>query len=97
MRMHREHRAAWDRPSGSAEIAAAIRAARERAGKSQFTLGAIVGVSQQAVQQYERGKRTPSAEVWTQLELTLGPLGVVREADPGPGAQDAAEGKPRAA
>jgi DNA-binding XRE family transcriptional regulator len=69
-------------PSGSAEVAAAIREARAAAGLTQRRLAAVVGVSEISVQLYERAERTPSAKTWIQLELTLGPLGVVREAAP---------------
>lgn len=69
-------------PTGSAVLAAALREAREQAGLSQRRLAAVVGVSRSAVQMYERAARTPGAEVWVQLELTLGPLGVVRDPEP---------------
>jgi ribosome-binding protein aMBF1 (putative translation factor) len=76
-------------PTGSPVLAAALRRARGRAGLSQRALAAAVGVSRPAIQQYERAARTPSAEVWVQLELTLGPLGIVR--DLGPEAAEVAE------
>ena len=69
-------------PTGSPVLAAAIRQAREQAGLSQRLLAVAVGVSRPSVQMYERGARTPSPEVWIQLELTLGPLGIVREPRP---------------
>ena len=76
--------AGWRRsrqvPTGSPDIAAVIRRAREEAGLSQYRLAAAVGVSRSCVQMYEDARRTPSAEMWVQLELTLGPLGVVRDA-----------------
>ena len=75
-------RPAVQAPSGSAEVAAAIREARAAAGLTQRRLAAVVGVSEISVQLYERAERTPSAKTWVQLELTLGPLGVVREAAP---------------
>lgn len=59
-------------------IAAAIRRARERAEISQRALAAAAGVTETYIQLLEYGKRTPSAKTWEQLELTLGPLGVVR-------------------
>lgn len=65
-------------PTGSPVLAAAIRQARGQAGLSQRDLAAAVGVSRPAVQQWERGARTPAPENWVQLELTLGPLGIVR-------------------
>jgi DNA-binding XRE family transcriptional regulator len=73
-------------PSGSPVLGAAIRAARERAGLSQQGLASVVGLSRTAIQHYEEARRTPNAETWIQLELTLGPLGVVR-----PGAVQAQE------
>jgi transcriptional regulator with XRE-family HTH domain len=66
-------------PSGSPVVAAAIREAREAAGMSQRRLAIVVGVTETAIQHYEYAKRTPSAETWVQLELALGPLGVVRD------------------
>jgi ribosome-binding protein aMBF1 (putative translation factor) len=81
-------------PTGSQVIAASLRQAREQAGLSQRHLAAVVGVSRSAVQMWERAARAPDGEHWVQLELTLGPLGVVREQ-----VKDAAtkEGQARAA
>jgi ribosome-binding protein aMBF1 (putative translation factor) len=76
--MARQRRAA-QAPSGSPALAAAIRAAREQAGISQRSLAAVLGVTPACVQLYEYAKRTPSPETWVQLELTLGPLGAVRD------------------
>ena len=64
-------------------MSGAIRQAREQAGLSQYRLAAIMGVSRSCVQMWERARRTPDAERWVQLELALGPLGIVREAGPG--------------
>jgi ribosome-binding protein aMBF1 (putative translation factor) len=69
-------------PSGSAEIAAAIREARTRARLSQRRLAALVGVTEVCVQYWEYAKRAPGPERWVQLELTLGPLGIVGESEP---------------
>ncbi len=69
-------------PSGSAAAAAAIRRARVRAGLSQYRLAAAIGVSRSAVQMWEDARRAPGEQSWIQLELALGPLGVVREARP---------------
>jgi ribosome-binding protein aMBF1 (putative translation factor) len=66
-------------PSGSPLVAAAIRQAREAAGLSQRRLAAVIGVTETAIQHWEYAKRTPGPESWVQLELTLGPLGIVRE------------------
>lgn len=85
-------RAVGQAPTGSPLIAAAIRQARERAAMSRPRLAVVVGVSATAVQHWEEAKRTPGEAMWTQLELTLGPLGIVR--DPGP---ETAEGGSRAA
>lgn len=63
-------------------VAAAIRRARERAEISQRALAAAVGVTESYIQLCEYGKRNPSAKTWQQLELVLGPLGVVRDGDP---------------
>jgi transcriptional regulator with XRE-family HTH domain len=60
-------------------VAASLRRAREQAGLSQRHLAAVVGVSRSAVQMWERAARAPDGEHWVQLELTLGPLGVVRD------------------
>jgi ribosome-binding protein aMBF1 (putative translation factor) len=54
---------------------------------SQQALAAVVGVTDVCVSLWERAQRKPSPESWVQLELTLGPLGVVREADPRPEAE----------
>jgi Helix-turn-helix len=75
--------------SGSPEVGAAIRDARGRAGLSQNRLAAAAGVTRRCVQMWETAKRTPGPQSWTQLELTLGPLGIVREQDPEPGAEGA--------
>ena len=83
-------KAASQPPSGSPVVAAAIRDAREQAALSRPRLAAVVGVTTTAVQWWEEGKRTPSEENWVQLQLTLGPLGVVREADPRPGEGESA-------
>ena len=80
MQMRARRRAAYDRPTGSPVLAATIREARVQAGKSQFALAAILGVTQQCVQRWEVAKSAPSEENWVQLELALGPLGVVRRA-----------------
>jgi len=77
------------RPSGSLVVAEAIREARTAAGLSQLRLGMSLGVSQQCVQHWEAARWSPSGENWVQLELTLGPLGVVREA----GVREAATGE----
>lgn len=73
--------AAGQPPTGSRALAAALRRAREQAGLSQYRLAAVVGVSRSAVQMWEDARRTPGPESWVQLELALGPLGVVRERD----------------
>ena len=91
----RERRAADQAPSGSAVLAAAIREARAAAGLSQRSLAAAVGVTETAVQHWEHAKRTPGDESWTQLQLALGPLGIVRS--PEPEAQEAATGEADAA
>ena len=65
------------RPAAS-PVAAAIRSAREQAAMSRPRLAAIVGVTASAVQWWEQGKGVPGEEHWVQLQLTLGPLGVVR-------------------
>lgn len=84
--MQARRRAAYDRPSGSPAVGAAIREARVRAGRSQSGLAVALGVTQQCVANWEAAKRTPAPETWEQLELTLGPLGIVR--DPGPEAAE---------
>ena len=81
-------RAATQPPTGSPLVAAVIRQARDRAAWSRPRLAAVVGVSATAVQHWEQGKRTPSAASWVQLELALGPLGVVRDRAPEPGEAD---------
>ena len=63
-------------------VGAAIRSAREQAAMSRPQLAAVVGVTASAVQWWERGMGIPGEEHWIQLELTLGPLGVVRDAGP---------------
>jgi DNA-binding transcriptional regulator YiaG len=75
-------KAAAQPPTGSPVVAAVIRQAREQAAMSRPRLAAVVGVTATAVQLWEQGKRTPSGENWVQLELALGPLGIVRERDP---------------
>ena len=75
----------WDKTP----VADAIRQAREQAGLSRPELAALVGVSRSAVQQYEEARCLPGAEIWVQLELTLGPLGIIR---PGP---EAGQGQQR--
>ena len=80
-------------PTGSPAVAEAIRRARAEAGWSQYRLAAVIGVARTTVLNWERAERTPCVESWTQLELALGPLGVVREADPEPEAEDAATGE----
>ena len=80
MQMRARRRAAYDRPTGSPAVAALIREARAQAGASQLTLAAVLGVTQQCVQRWEGAKSAPSEENWVQLELVLGPLGVVRDA-----------------
>ena len=66
-------------------LGAAILAARKRAGLTQAQVAAAVGVSRPFYQNWESGYRTPSDEHWEQMELTLGPLGVVRDRDAGDG------------
>jgi len=75
-------RAPVQAPSGSPAVAAAIREARVRAGLTQRCLAAVVDVTEVCVQLWERAARTPGAESWEQLELALGPLGIVRDAGP---------------
>jgi len=76
------------RTEASAAVAAAIRQARERAELSQRALAAAAGVTESYIQLLEYGKRNPSVKTWEQLELTLGPLGIVRDS-PGPEAGEA--------
>jgi ribosome-binding protein aMBF1 (putative translation factor) len=66
-------------PTGDPVVAARIRQARRRAGMAARDLADAVGVSAAAVWHWEGGRRMPSEESWVQLELTLGPLGIVRE------------------
>ena len=73
---------AWHQ--GSPAVAAAIREARERAGLSQRRLADLAGVTRRSVQYWEEAKRRPGEQSWVQLELTLGPLGVVRESKDAP-------------
>jgi transcriptional regulator with XRE-family HTH domain len=89
----------WDKepavprqPAASPLVAAAIRRARERAELSQRALADAAGVTESYIQLLEYGKRTPSPKTWEQLELTLGPLGIVRDTAPEPeeAGQDAA-------
>jgi ribosome-binding protein aMBF1 (putative translation factor) len=77
-------------PSGSPAVAAALRQAREDAGLSRRRLAVLVGVTDVCVGLWERAQRTPGPENWVQLELTLGPLGVVRDPGPEAGSADAA-------
>lgn len=84
-------------PTGSLSLAAAIRQARAAAGLSQYGLAAIVGVARSTVVNWEQAARTPEPANWTQLELTLGPLGIVRERGPEAEAQEAATGERDAA
>lgn len=72
-------------PTGSPLLAAKIRQAREAAGMTRPRLGSIIGVTASAIKQWEDGNRTPSEDRWIQLELTLGPLGVVRDRSAGDG------------
>lgn len=77
------------RPGGRRTPASiAIRRAREQAGMSKRRLAAAVGVAPATVRRWECAEGTPAEEHWIQLELALGPLGVVREADPKPEAED---------
>lgn len=92
-RWRRVNQAASGRPA----VAAAIREAREAAGLSQRRLAAVLGVTDVCVGLWERAQRTPGETSWTQLELTLGPLGIVRERGPEAEAQDAATGEADAA
>ena len=69
-------------PSGSADLGTAILEGRRRAGMSQLRLAAVLGVTKTAVRNWEHARRTPGPESWVQLELALGPLGVVRDAGP---------------
>ena len=75
-------------PAAAPLVAAAIRRARERAEMSQRALAEAVGVTAQYIQLLEYGKRSPGEQTWVQLELTLGPLGVVRDQDPEPAARE---------
>jgi ribosome-binding protein aMBF1 (putative translation factor) len=67
-------------PSGSPEVAEVIREARRAARLTQRRLAALLSVTEHCVQLWERAERTPAPESWVQLELTLGPLGIAREA-----------------
>ena len=78
-------------PTGSPVVAAMIRQAREQAAMSRPRLAAVMGVTATAVQLWEEGKRTPSEQSWVQLELALGPLGVVRAGNPEPAAEENAD------
>lgn len=78
----RNRRFARRAPSGSPDIAAAILQARQRAGMSQRSLASAVGVTQASVVHWERARLTPGPVSWVQLQLALGPLGVVRDAGP---------------
>jgi len=73
------------RTGASPAVAAAIRQARERAELSQRALADAAGVTESYIQLIEYGKRNPSIKTWRQLELTLGPLGVVRDHPEAPG------------
>lgn len=75
-------------------VSIAIREARERAGMSKRRLAAAVGVARTTVRRWECAEGTPAADNWVQLELALGPLGVVRETSPRP---EAATGEADAA
>jgi len=59
-------------------VAACIQQARKAAGMTLRDVAAAVGVSVAAVSHWERARWAPRPEHWVQLELTLGPLGVVR-------------------
>ena len=85
----RQRRYARRAPTGSPAIAVAIWEARRRAGMSQLRLAAAVGVTQMAVRLWEQAQRTPSGENWIQLELALGPLGIVRDTGPEATAEEA--------
>jgi DNA-binding transcriptional regulator YiaG len=50
---------------------------------TQVVLAAAVGVTEVCVQLWERAQRTPGEQSWVQLQLALGPLGVVRETGTG--------------
>ena len=76
-------RATGQAPTGSLAVAVAIREGRREARMTQLALAAAVGVTGVCVSLWERAQRTPAAEHWVQLELALGPLGVVREAAAG--------------
>jgi len=76
-------------PADLPPVAAVIREARKQAALSRPRLAAVVGVSASAVQWWEEGNGIPNEEHWVQLDLALGPLGIVR--DPGPGREAATE------
>ena len=84
-------RAAPQPPTGSAVVATAIRQGRREAGMSQQALAAVVGVTGVCVSLWERAQRTPAVEHWVQLELALGPLGIIRKAGPEPAARESAD------
>ena len=69
-------------------VAASIRQARKAAGMTQRDLALVVGVTTAAVAHWERARWVPRPESWVQLELTLGPLGVVRDTGPEPAARE---------
>ena len=77
-------RASGQAPSGSLLVAEAIQRSRREAGMTQLALAAAVGVTGVCVSLWERAQRTPGEQSWVQLELALGPLGIVREAAPEP-------------
>jgi DNA-binding transcriptional regulator YiaG len=81
----RPGRSARQAPSGSAAVAAAIADARKYSRLSRAALALVLGVTERAVEHWEAGRRSPGPQTWTQLELTLGPLGVVRDPRPVPG------------
>jgi transcriptional regulator with XRE-family HTH domain len=65
----------------AARLPARLRALREAAGWSQAELAQAAGVSQQAVNTYERGERCPSWEAALRLAAALGvPVGALAEA-----------------
>ena len=53
-------------------VGANIRRARERAGLSQYQLGALIDVRQHHISDYERGKHEPGAERLAQIADVLG-------------------------
>jgi DNA-binding transcriptional regulator YiaG len=78
----RPGRSARQAPSGSAAVAAAIADARRYSRLSRAALALALGVTERAVEHWEEGRRTPGPQSWEQLELTLGPLGIVRDPRP---------------